>query len=313
MENIQKTREKKSFWGKLMKKNKVNSYDIAEKTNIPEEKVKEIINGERTLPKNKVNDFVKAIHETKKESKNGLRNEALLFFTGKDIRTLRLKFNYETQRDLAEVLKVSQYTVSRAENNGPNSLHTTTLLKFYNFFKDELNIKVNKKKEKVIKEKDNNGNYTIEYYRNYFKGIDLKQEIANTGKSIPQFAKSIGLNPSTIYKYALGTIEWSINIYRKVFNALNNVEEDNKTLIVKIDNDNNYKRVSEELGVMSREVKNSDIYKSDIPNYTQLEEKTMTVIPDFDANILFEYLINNCITKNVVELHKLLNKYFRSE
>jgi len=313
MENIQKTREKKSFWGKLMKKNKVNSYDIAEKTNIPEEKVKEIINGERTLPKNKVNDFVKAIHETKKESKNGLRNEALLFFTGKDIRTLRLKFNYETQRDLAEVLKVSQYTVSRAERNGANSLNTTTLLKFYNFFKDELNIKVNKKKEKVIKEKDSNGNYTIEYYRNYFKGIDLKQEIANTGKSIPQFAKSIGLNPSTIYKYALGTIEWSINIYRKVFNALNNIEEDNKTLIVKIDNDNNYKRVSEELGVMSREVKNSDLYKSEIPNYTQLEEKTMTVIPDFDANILFEYLINNCITKDVVELHKLLNEYFKSE
>lgn len=318
MENIQTENTKASFWGKLMKKNKVNSYDIATKTNIPEEKVKEIVSGERTLPTDKVNDFVTAIQETKKESKKGKRNEALLFFMNKDIKELRLKFNYKRQKDLAKVLNVSQYTVSRAETTGVSALNTSTLLKFYNFFKDELNIRVSSAKEikesyRIIKQKKEKTNKAeFKFYKEYFKEHNLKEIINSKGMSVPEFAKSVGLNNSTIYKFLGGRINWSLDLYRKVYNALqlepNDYEVPEDIMEEKIELPiMEPVEEPEIIEIPTRESKNADLY-------IKQEESTnldYAISNSFDAEALFEYLISNCITKDVVDLYRLLDTYFK--
>jgi len=310
MENIQ---TKNSFWGKLMKKNKVNSYEIAAKTNIPEEKVKEIISGERTLPTAKVNEFVTAIHETGKENKKGKRNEALIFFADKDVKDLRLRFNYKTQKDLAKAINVSQFTVSRAETNGIGTLNTSTLLKFYNFFKDELNIRVCSAKElKQKNEKTKKDEF--KFYKNYFKENNLKELINNKGMSIPEFARSQGLNNSTIYKFIGGKINWSLDLYKKVYNALQ--EDSNADIpvayevpeevieIPTIESIEEQKTVE----IPTRVNKNSELYT----NYEEESSELKHIISSsFNSEALFEYLISNCITKDVVDLYRLLDEYFR--
>lgn len=334
MENIQK----QTFWGKLMKKNKASTYDIAEKTNIPEEKVKEIVNGERTLPTDKVNDFVTAIHETKKESKKSKRNEALLFFADKDFKELRLRFNYKRQKDLSNVVGVSQFSVSKAESVGVSTLSTAILLKFYNFFKDELNIKVNSVKEtkesyKIVKSKDDikNNKADLKKYKKYLKENNLKTLIEERGMSIPQFSKLAGINNTTVYKYLNKKIDWSLDMYKKVFKFLNiNLDEPNKEEI-NIENNileavpvNLEKNIFEEKSkntndnaFISREIKNTELYNkidnaTNEPQYYAENLFYYTLYPNFDSEYLFNFLINNCITKDVMDLYKLLDSYFKN-
>lgn len=330
MENIQK----KTFWGKLMKKNKASTYDIAEKTNIPEEKVKEIVNGKRTLPSDKVNDFVTAIHETKKESKKSKRNEALLFFVNKDFKELRLHFNYRTQKDLAKAVGVSQFSVSKAESVGASTLSTSILLKFYNFFKDELNIKVDSVKEtkesyKIVKSKDDIkiDKADLKKYKKYLKEHNLKTLIEERGMSIPQFSKLAGINNTTIYKYLNKKIDWSLDMHKKVFQFLNiNLDEPNnekidiKNSIVEAIPVNTEKNINEEK-CMSRVEKNKNTYENETLGHTNnivsadyypATIKYYNVFSTFDANEFFNYLVNECITKDVVELYKLLDSYLKN-
>lgn len=341
MDNMQNQNNRISFWGNMMRKNNINSYEISEKTNIPEEKVKEIANGNRTLPTERVNEFVKAIHETKKENKKGRRNEALIFFADKNIKDLRLRFNYRTQRDLAKALNVSQYTVSRAEQFGVKILSTSVILKFYNFFKDELNVRVSSPKElresnKIIKQKEAKTNKSeYKFYKNYFKEHNLRDLLKEKGLKTTDFAELSGISVSTLYKYINGYRKnYTLGLYRKIYNALqleqnkaneiinNNSKENNIEEVIIEPNEIEIKEpiitvpeitathITDTHITDTRISKNADLYNQ----YEDIQEDNHTydISTSFNPEDLFYYLINNCITKDVVELYKLFDKYFKN-
>lgn len=133
----------KSFFGRLASKNKKSSYEVSKETGISEDKIKEVFTGERSLPTKHVDAVVKSI-QSKDNSSNVEYLTARRFFDvdEPDFLSLRNRFGYGTQRSLAQALKVPACYISDLENGKSNRVPKSTLIKIYDFFQDELNVRV---------------------------------------------------------------------------------------------------------------------------------------------------------------------------
>lgn len=158
-----------TIWNKLKTKNKVTSYDISKDTNIPEEKVKEILAGDRNVPTERVDDITKAIQNNSNKLAKDIRyDNAIKFFEENDFKELIKKFNFSTQKELSQASHLSIYVISMASTHRIKELSKTSVIKLYDFFSDELNIKSPRKK--------NNHNRTRTIYK-VIKKEDLREEV----------------------------------------------------------------------------------------------------------------------------------------
>lgn len=161
-----------TIWNKLKTKNKVTSYDISKDTNIPEEKVKEILTGDRNVPTERVDDITKAIQNNSNKLAKDIRyNNAIKFFEENDFKELTKKFNFKSQKELSQAVHVSTYIISMASTHRIKELSKTSVIKLYDFFSDELNIKSPRKKK--VK---SNTNRTRTIYK-IIKKEDLREEV----------------------------------------------------------------------------------------------------------------------------------------
>lgn len=158
-----------TIWNKLKTKNNVTSYDISKDTNIPEEKVKEILTGDRTVPTERIDDITKAIQNNSNKLAKDIRyDNAIKFFEENDFKELIKKFNFSTQKELSQASHLSIYVISMASTHRIKELSKTSVIKLYDFFSDELNIKSPRKK--------NNHNRTRTIYK-VIKKEDLREEV----------------------------------------------------------------------------------------------------------------------------------------
>lgn len=200
-----------TIWNKLKTKNKVTSYDISKDTNIPEEKVKEILAGDRNVPTEKIDDITKAIqNNSNKLAKDIKYNNAIKFFEENDFKELIKKFNFKSQRELSQTSHLSVYVISMASTHRIKELSKTSVIKLYDFFSDELNIKSPKKKKtrhkslsrhkktyyKVIKKED-----LREEVIDWYEKSDLKALRNDRCLSMRQLMMALGFNENycTIY------------------------------------------------------------------------------------------------------------------
>ena len=260
---------KEVFWNKFIKKSNKSDYEIAKEMNIQEEKLKEIKNGERELPTQRVDDLLKAT-QNNKTTRDLEYIKALEFFKKNNFAELRKKFNYKLQKDLEKPLGLSKSTISRIEKEQFDRIGKGTLIKVYDFFNDELNIKIDKQ-NKV--KKDN------------VKDIFILRKIKDTGLSITDFAKRIGISNSTLYKYKNGQINLSKEMKKKIYNELHKLSNNKENEVV------------------------NTINKQEVI-ITKAEDIKIPI--NFNSKEMFDYIINNCVTNSVVNLYKELKKYFEN-
>lgn len=163
-----------TIWNKLKTKNKVTSYDISKDTNIPEEKVKEILTGDRAVPTERVDDITKAIQNNSNKLANDIKyDNAIKFFEENDFKELIKKFNFKSQKELAQAVHVSTYITTMASTHRLKELSKISVIKLYDFFSDELNIKSPRHRKKKVK---NNKKRTRTIYK-VIKKEDLREEV----------------------------------------------------------------------------------------------------------------------------------------
>lgn len=190
-----------SLWNKLnnKNKNKKSNYEISKKTNIPEDKVKEIMNGERAIPTDRVDDFVGAIQENNSLERSVNVETAKRWIMETDLKSLRKKFNYSSQSDLAKELGLDTSTICRLENKKFSHTSDSTLIKYYDFFQDELNIKIDRgEKSKTRRVKPHKKDQQVlnsidkEIAINWYKEFDLKEYLREKGMSYKDFGLLLG-------------------------------------------------------------------------------------------------------------------------
>lgn len=234
-----------NVWRKLYNKTNKSTYDISKEMNIPEEKVKEVIKGEREVPTDKVDEMVSVLSTNNVVINSMERALMEKFFQDKDISQLKKEFGYQTMEELAKAIGVGVSSLYKFRGDYFKAVSDSQLKKVYDWFHDGFNKKLLKQ---VPKPEPNKAKYVrLKYFMIrrselssevtdwYFNTdiIALLREEKITGKEL---TKKIGYDLSyysvaicfiskteRIYKYAnWGVVQQLYNYYHglKLFNVM---------------------------------------------------------------------------------------------
>lgn|GEM_PF-4682542 len=127
-----------NVWKKQMKKSGMTIPQISKELHIAEDKLEEIIGGERQMPSEIINDYMKLTNDKSAATFNKL--EINQWYDNADLEWLRKDFGFESPYQLSKHLKIAHSTMMKAERKQGVSFKTKARL--YNFYQDELNKKL---------------------------------------------------------------------------------------------------------------------------------------------------------------------------
>lgn len=200
------------FWKRRIK----DTESIANKMGVEEEKIKELVNGEREIEGKTLDKVLKAVEE-EKINKPFENVEILQWYRDTDITALRKKFGYKSQGEFAKKIGYDVSVICRIENKKLESQNKSgelesvpdSLRKVYYFFNDDFNRKIETEKE----EKTNKifkwyKNTNIKKLRGNIRLNKKAEEIGIPTSSLNDIehkkAKKITDNIVKVYNYYLG-------------------------------------------------------------------------------------------------------------
>lgn len=203
-----------NIWTKKYNKNNKSVYEISKELNIPEDKIREVIKGEREVPTNDVDRVNGAFSSNTIGITSFERTVMEQFFFDNDIQDLKKKFGYKTLRELSDAMGIGVATMYYFRGDKIKAISDKLLKKAYDFFQNDWNKKVNSK-QKVKRE-----NGKVWYYQmpfedlpkevvEWYNKVDLKDLLYKEGIKVPELMKKLGFGEtysSIYYKYAKGTV-----------------------------------------------------------------------------------------------------------
>lgn len=137
-----------NYYKKIRLGLKIPFTEMAKKLKLPEDKYKEMEEGKRKMPKEYLDNLMKLKHESKSiKTEFDIKTvEINNFIKTLDINKKMIEFGYKKQSDLAKAIGINKGTLSLLKHC-PERVKMIVRTKVYNFFNDELNIKVNTEKE----------------------------------------------------------------------------------------------------------------------------------------------------------------------
>ena len=203
-----------NIWNKKYNRTNKSVYEISKELNIPEQKIKEVIKGEREVPTNEVDRVNGAFSSNTIGITSFERAMMEQFFMDNDIQDLKRKFRYKTLKELSDAMGIGVATMYYFRGNKIKAISDKLLKKAYDFFQNDWN-KNAKSKVKAKKERSKIWYYqmplselpseVVEWYNN----VDLKDLLYKEGINVPKLMKKLGFTEnyaSIYYKYAKGTI-----------------------------------------------------------------------------------------------------------
>ena len=225
-----------SFWDKK-NRNKKTNYDISKETGIPEEKVKEIMKGEREVPTDRVDTLNKALETSNKAERSIRILNAKGWLKKTDLSRLRLSWGYISQKEVAEAIGMAQSSYSLIESKKYDILSNNSLLKVYDFFNDELNKKVSKGLEKVNKGKGSKASVVSKEALDWYNNTDIKALLKEHNISQRQLGLKLGYADGTMVCKAVLGKRVGGDIIDKLYQYfINGKVEDSKVEDSKVEN-----------------------------------------------------------------------------
>jgi len=132
-----------SFWSKRI--NTKLKHDVAKDLGVEEEKIQELINGERHVGGETMDRVLKSIQENEE---NGTAKELAIldWYNNTDLKDLRSRWGYG-QTELARKLEINVSTLNAIESKYHERKSVSKLMKkLYDFYQDEFNKQISKSK-----------------------------------------------------------------------------------------------------------------------------------------------------------------------
>lgn len=209
-----------NVWEKMRKSKGVTRVEIAKEMGIDEEKLEEIENNSREMPKERIDEYVATVHKLSKKDRAIKVAEARAWYEQTDLNRLIKEFGFDSQREFANHFGCEQSSVSIWANKRRN-IGTPALLRLYYFFNDGFN-----KKVKTVEEPK--GKVDL---KEWWDSFDLSDVIYKSGfKNQKEFAKSYGFSQSCISvwanKQAMPSNKFLKRLYELFGNTTNEVTEE---------------------------------------------------------------------------------------
>ena len=143
----------------IFKRKIKNTFDVARDMGVDEEKIKELKEGERQVEGVTMDKVLQAVNKSQVE-RNIEKLNIFEWYINTDLKALRKEFGYKNAVALAEVLKIENSGISRAENKKYNRVNKT-IIKLYDFYHNDFNKNIKKEeqiesneKSSIVKDKE---------------------------------------------------------------------------------------------------------------------------------------------------------------
>ena len=143
----------------IFKRKIKNTFDVARDMGVDEEKIKELKEGERQVEGVTMDKVLQAVNKSQVE-RNIEKLNIFEWYINTDLKALRKEFGYKNAVALAEVLKIENSGISRAENKKYDRVNKT-IIKLYDFYHNDFNKNIKKEeqiesneKSSIVKDKE---------------------------------------------------------------------------------------------------------------------------------------------------------------
>lgn len=143
----------------IFKRKIKNTFDVARDMGVDEEKIKELKEGERQVEGATMDKVLQAVNKSQVE-RNIEKLNIFEWYINTDLKALRKEFGYKNAVALAEVLKIENSGISRAENKKYDRVNKT-IIKLYDFYHNDFNKNIKKEeqiesneKSSIVKDKE---------------------------------------------------------------------------------------------------------------------------------------------------------------
>ena len=135
----------------IFKRKIKNTFDVARDMGVDEEKIKELKEGERQVEGTTMDKVLQAVNKSQVERDIEKLN-IFEWYKNTDLKALRKEFGYKNAVALAEVLKIENSGISRAENKKYDRVNKT-IIKLYDFYHNDFNKNIKKEEQIESNEK----------------------------------------------------------------------------------------------------------------------------------------------------------------
>ena len=143
----------------IFKRKIKNTFDVARDMGVDEEKIKELKEGERQVEGATMDKVLQSVNKSQVERDIEKLN-IFEWYKNTDLKALRKEFGYKNAVALAEVLKIENSGISRAENKKYDRVNKT-IIKLYDFYHNDFNKNIkegeqmeNNEKSSIVKDKE---------------------------------------------------------------------------------------------------------------------------------------------------------------
>lgn len=219
------------FWNKRI--NKKNITKLSNEIGVEEEKIKELVKGEREISGETMDKVLNLLNEDKIQ--NAIeKQEIMKWYYETDLSELRKSFGYSQQNELANELKCHPSSICNLENHKDRVKQISPLIEqLYYFYKNDFNKKSNKKlhieqdkktTEKINEFKEHNEDKKTIYY--WYATHNLKKLREDKGiltqKELSEITK---LPQSTVSDFENKRFKTCNSTITTLYNFYNNKQE----------------------------------------------------------------------------------------
>lgn len=179
----------------IFKRKIKNTFDVAREVGVDESKIKELKEGDRHITGETMDKVLQAVNKSQVERDIEKLN-ILEWYINTDLKALRKEFGYKNALALAEVLKIENSGISRAENKKYGRVNKT-IIKLYDFYHNDFNRNIKEEeqiesneKSSIVKDKEEKK----KIYQ-WYLGANMKELRGNLSQH--EISKKIGMGQSS--------------------------------------------------------------------------------------------------------------------
>lgn len=135
----------------IFKRKIKNTFDVARDMGVDEEKIKELKEGERQVEGATMDKVLQSVNKSQVERDIEKLN-IFEWYKNTDLKALRKEFGYKNAVALADVLKIENSSISRAENKKYDKVNKT-IIKLYDFYHNDFNKNIKEEEQMESNEK----------------------------------------------------------------------------------------------------------------------------------------------------------------
>ena len=269
----------------IFKRKIKNTFDVARDMGVDEEKIKELKEGERQVEGATMDKVLQAVNKSQVE-RNIEKLNIFEWYINTDLKALRKEFGYKNAVALAEVLKIENSGISRAENKKYDRVNKT-IIKLYDFYHNDFNKNIKKEEQIESNEKSSIVKDKEEKEKIYQWYLDTDIEKLRGNLSQKAISNLIGMGQSNWCQLERHLVTRYCENMGKIYNYFHGTESQNSL------NNEELKAGEEDIIAENQNMNNSEETKS-------VEENNLS----FDKNVVVE----DNDKKDLTELSKYVDE-----